>query len=123
MEPLEVDPEKLAASSDAFTTIADTAHRIADGTKGGVAGAGDFAGGGPFGDAFHRLFDPSIRGITDAIHGLGDGMAGTAGKLKDTASLYKKSDEVNTESVPKLPAAEPVSSPPAGGPVKGPRRG
>jgi hypothetical protein len=123
MDPLEVDPEKLAASSDAFTTIADTAHRIADGTNGGVSGAGDFAGPGAFGDAFRRLFEPGIGGITDAIHGLGDGMAGTADKLKDSASMYKTSDQVNTESVPRLPAENPINPTPAPDQVKAPRRG
>jgi hypothetical protein len=108
MDPLEVDPEKLAASSDAFTTIADTARRIASTLSGGVQAAGNYAGTGSFADAYNRLVGPGITGLVDSLHGLGDGMAGTAAKLLDSAGLYKTSDQVNTESVP----GQPISPPP-----------
>src|SRR5882724_5598125 len=96
--PLEVDPEKLAKSSSAFDAIAGVADRIAAALRGGVDAAGDYAGTGSFADAYNRLVGPGITGLVDSLRGLSNGMAATAGKIKDSADLYNKSDQVNGES-------------------------
>jgi hypothetical protein len=128
MDPLAVSIDQLKASSEAFATIGDTAHQIAGTTSNAIHEAGSYAGNDPFGDAYNRLVGPGIDGITKALDNLGEGMTATAGKLRDTATLYKASDQVNAESVPSvhpitpIPGGSPITPPPAPG-SKGPRRG
>jgi hypothetical protein len=74
-----------------------------------LAPAVPLGGTGAFADAYNRLVGPGITGLVNSLRGLGDGMAGTADKLKDSANLYKTSDQVNTESVPR---GNPIIPPP-----------
>jgi hypothetical protein len=99
MDPLEIDPEQLAASSDAFTKIAQTAREISSALRNGISDLGDYAGDDPFGRAYQAEVGPGIDGITDALDGLGNGMDGTADGLKNSAASYHGADEANADSI------------------------
>lgn len=99
MDPLEVSPDQLDASSAAFTTIADTARRIGSGVQGGLSDLGDYAGSDSFGRAYQAAVNPGLTGLTNTLLGLGDGMDGTADGLKNSADGYRATDENNADSI------------------------
>jgi hypothetical protein len=99
MDPLEVSPDQLDASSAAFTTIANTARQIGSGIQGGLADLGDYAGSDSFGRAFHGAVDGPTTGLANSLLGMGSGFDGTADGLKNSAEGYRATDDNNADSI------------------------
>jgi uncharacterized protein YukE len=99
MDPLEVNPDNLSASSAAFTEIANTARRIGNGMQDGLSALGNFAGNDRTGRNFTPDFTSGTTGLVNTFLGLGDGMDGTADGLKNSAAAYQATDENNADSI------------------------
>jgi hypothetical protein len=98
MANIEVDPATLAKDGDEFNNIAAVARSISAALARG-ARLITFPEDDEVSRAFSEGWNALIGGATRLFDGFGDGMTKVSGNVYDTAALYAKSNEVNTESV------------------------
>ncbi len=92
---LNVSPDTILAASTDFGDVGDTA-RIIDGNLQDGLGVLD-VGDDEYGAAFNRTFLPAINATSQVLLGVRDGMNSTVQNLRNTANLYTRSNEVNTD--------------------------
>jgi hypothetical protein len=97
MGTLDVDPSRMKGDAEAFTTISDAADEITSYMRNALHLLGEFWGNDKVGDTFIAQWSPSVNGLLEAFTGVGSGMRLTAGGINDSADLYIRSNEVNTE--------------------------
>jgi hypothetical protein len=98
MADLEVDPNKLAKDGDEFNNLASVAYSIY-GSLSRAVSLISFPENDEVGKLFSEQWNSLVNGAKGMLLGFRDGMTGVAGNVLDTAALYQKSNEVNTESV------------------------
>jgi hypothetical protein len=98
MANLEVDATQLAKDGDEFNNLASVAYSIYGALARG-ASLITFPGDDPVSKLFSEQWNPLVSGIQGMLLGFRDGMTGVASNVFSTASLYQKSNDVNTESV------------------------
>jgi hypothetical protein len=90
-----VSPDSILAASTDFGGVGDTAQQIDGNLQAGLAFID--VGDDQFGAAFKASFWPAITVTTQVLDGVRDGMHTTASNLQNTAALYTRSNEVNTD--------------------------
>jgi hypothetical protein len=98
MADLEVDAERLAKDGDEFNNLAAVAYSIYGSLARGAALI-TFPEDDEVSKLFSEQWNSLVSGAGGMLLGFRDGMTGVAGNVFDTAALYHKSNEVNTESV------------------------
>jgi hypothetical protein len=98
MADLEVDATKLAKDGDEFNNLAAVAYSIYGSLARGVSMI-TFPEDDKVSQLFSEQWNSLVRGAQGMLLGFRDGMTGVAGNVFNTAALYQKSNEVNTESV------------------------
>jgi hypothetical protein len=98
MANLEVDPIKLAKDGDEFNNLASVAYSIY-GSLSRAVSLITFPDDDKVSQLFSEQWNSLVRGTQEMLLGFRDGMTGVASNVFNTAALYQKSNEVNTESV------------------------
>jgi hypothetical protein len=98
MADLEVDATQLAKDGDQFNNLASVAYSIYSALARGAAFL-TFPGDDPVSQMFSGQWNSLVNGAEGLLLGFRDGMTGVAGNVFNTAALYQKSNDVNTESV------------------------
>jgi hypothetical protein len=99
-DQLNVKPADIRAAGDAFNTISQTATDIWGGFYTALTSLGNFYGDDKVGQVFSQQFQPAVDAARDLLSGIGIGMGQTGSDLGNTAALYTKADDVNTDMVP-----------------------
>ncbi|HET7014918.1 MAG TPA: hypothetical protein VFI65_13470 [Streptosporangiaceae bacterium] len=102
MADLEVDPDRLAKDGDEFNNLASVAYSIY-GSLAKAASLIKFPDDDEISKVFAEQWNSLVNGAKGMLLGFKDGMTNVSGNVFDTAALYKKSNDVNTESVPLPP--------------------
>ena len=98
MADLEVDPIRLAKDGDEFNNLASVAYSIY-GSLSRAVSLITFPDDDKVSQLFSEQWNSLVRGTQEMLLGFRDGMTGAASNVFNTAALYQKSNEVNTESV------------------------
>ena len=98
MANLEVDPDKLAKDGDEFNNLASVAYSIY-GSLSKAVSLISFPDDDEVSKLFSQQWNSLVNGTKGMLLGFRDGMTGVASNVFDTAALYQKSNDVNTESV------------------------
>ncbi len=96
-DQLDVSPATIMAESEKFSGIADTARRIRRDLTDRLSGLRPIAGDDSYGKEFDVQFHPAVDSAGTVLDGVGGGMEQAEANLRVTASLYTKSDNVNTD--------------------------
>jgi hypothetical protein len=101
MDNLNVNPAQMYMDAGGFYEIYTVAKQITSYLQNEMGGLGNFWGNGDsFGDTFLATWRPGVDGLGDTTTQIGTGMQDTQDKVLDSADLYTKSDEVNTDMLP-----------------------
>ena len=98
MANLEVDPNQLAKDGDEFNNLASVAYSIY-GSLSRAVSLITFPDDDEVSKLFSEQWNSLVNGAKGMLLGFRDGMTGVASNVFDTAALYQKSNDVNTESV------------------------
>jgi hypothetical protein len=98
MADLELDAIQLDKDGNEFDTMASVAYSIYSSLARGAALI-TFPDNDPVSELFSKTWDSLVEGAKGMMLGFRDGMTGVATNVHNTAALYQKSNEVNTESV------------------------
>jgi hypothetical protein len=98
MANLEVDPIQLAKDGDEFNNLASVAYSIY-GSLSRAVSLISFPDDDKVSQLFSEQWNSLVRGTQGMLLGFRDGMTGVASNVFNTAALYQKSNDVNTESV------------------------
>jgi hypothetical protein len=98
MANLEVDPNQLAKDGDEFNNLASVAYSIY-GSLSRAVSLISFPDDDKVSQLFSEQWNSLVRGTQGMLLGFRDGMTGVASNVFNTAALYQKSNDVNTESV------------------------
>jgi hypothetical protein len=99
MSELEVNMAQMAADAEGFTDISTAAEDITTYMQKALALLGKFWGNDLVGDTFFDQWDPATSGLLDTMSGFGDGMLATSLGVINSANLYKKSNDINSELI------------------------
>ncbi len=94
---LNVSPAAILAASTEFADVADTARRIRQDLEDRLKGLSPIAGDDEMGHVFAARFGPAADATTLVLEGVSDGMTKTTEDLQNTAGLYTKANNVNTD--------------------------
>jgi hypothetical protein len=94
---LNVSAGDILDSSGKFSEVAETARLIVANVQERLANIAPIAGTDTYGQAFNSQFNPAVDAAASVLTGVQGGMDKTVTDLKQTADLYTKSNEVNTD--------------------------
>jgi hypothetical protein len=94
---MAVSADAILDSSGNFAEVGDTARTIVQNLQDGLANLTPIAGTDKYGQAFDAQFNPSVDAAGSVLTGVQGGMDKTVTDLQQTALLYTKSNEVNTD--------------------------
>jgi uncharacterized protein YukE len=97
MSELEVNMTQMTVDAGGFSDISTLSGEIGSYLRNSLSLLGDFWGNDTVGHEFVAQWNPAISGLLDTLSGIGDGMKGTADGVINSANLYRKSNEVNSE--------------------------
>src|ERR1700678_2144394 len=97
MSDLDVNMTQMTLDADGFINISSLSEKIGSDLRDSLSLLGDFWGDDTVGGEFLAQWGPSISGLLDTLSGLGDGMDATAVGVVTSATLYRKSNEVNED--------------------------
>src|SRR5260370_9959278 len=99
MGTLSVDPTQMHTDAEGFNLISTKSGEIASYLRNALDLLGSFWGNDAVGREFLSQWDPAVRGMIDALTGIGDGILKTSNGIITPADLYKKSNYINTAMV------------------------
>jgi ABC-type transporter Mla subunit MlaD len=94
---MDVSAGDILDSSGNFAEVANTAQNIVQSLQDGLANLAPIAGSDTYGQAFSAQFNPAVEAAAGVLTGVQGGMNKTVTDLQQTALLYTKSNEVNTD--------------------------
>lgn len=105
MANLEVDADYLAKQGEQFNNMASIAYSIYSFLANGAARI-EFPEDDQISSTFAGQWNGLVSGATSILLGFHDGMASTGTNIDNTATLYKQSNIVNSDSITAPPTVE-----------------